>query len=159
MLGPENRLTLNTRGNLAVALIAQGKLREAGAEYKDVMNWMERVLGLDHPDTFSYATKFTTSLSRQNRFDDAKTLAKQIEQAASQKLGLESASAQSYANLLADLEHAKQWGEPVIVQSRTSLIGDFSRLLTVNPDKRALSCDLLPKYFPQSSSTLAHSRC
>ena len=60
-VGPENRLTLNSRGNLAVALIGQGKFEEAESEYRDVLQLMDRVLGLEHPDTLGYTAKFVTA--------------------------------------------------------------------------------------------------
>ena len=72
----------------------------------DVISLMGRVLGLDHPDTLSYASKFTTALARQNKAEEARALAKHLEEAANAKLGSESASTRSSARLMTDLERA-----------------------------------------------------
>ena len=102
--GPEDQLTLESRGALAVALIGQGKFGEPGAQYGDVMTAMERVLGLEHPSTLSYATKFATVLSHQNKSAEAKAMAKQLEEHARQTLGQNNSVTEKYAQLVQSVE-------------------------------------------------------
>jgi tetratricopeptide (TPR) repeat protein len=102
-VGPENLITLNVRGNLAVALIDQGKFSDAAAQYKDLLQLMERVLGFAHPDTLDFATKITNALSRQGKGSEAVEIAKGTEERARQALGPENPSTQKYAELVQNL--------------------------------------------------------
>ena len=71
VLGPDHRLTLNSRANLAVAVLGQGRIEEAEAQIGDVMKSMEEKLGLGYPDTVSFTVKFATGLAHQNRREEA----------------------------------------------------------------------------------------
>ena len=68
---------------------------------------MQRVLGLGHPDTLGYTTKFATVLAQQKRTEEAKELAKGVEERARQALGPNNPATQSYAKLVHDLDLAK----------------------------------------------------
>ena len=105
MLGPDNLVTLNSRGNLAIALIGQGKF--ADAQYTDVLKLLERLLGVEHPDTLSYATKFAMALSHQNRIGEATEIARQLEERASKVLGPDNPCTRRYAKLVQDLQAKK----------------------------------------------------
>ncbi len=107
MLGPDNLVTLNSRGNLAIALIGQGKFADAHAQYTDVLKLMERLLGLEHPDTLNYATKFAMALSHQNRMGEATEIAKRAEEGARKILGPDNPCTRRYAKLVQDLEAKK----------------------------------------------------
>ena len=87
-----------------MALIGQGKFGEPGAQYGDVITAMERVLGLAHPSTLSYATKFATVLSHQNKSAEAKAMATQLEEHARQRLGQNNSVTEKYAQLVQSLE-------------------------------------------------------
>ena len=61
---------------------------------------MERVLGIEHPSTLSYATKFATVLSHQNKSAEAKAMATELEEHARQKLGQSNPVTEKYAELV-----------------------------------------------------------
>jgi hypothetical protein len=65
---------------------------------------MERVLGLEHPSTLSYATKFVAALSHQNKSAEAKAMAKQLEEHARQRLGQNNSVTEKYAQLVQSIE-------------------------------------------------------
>jgi hypothetical protein len=65
---------------------------------------MERVLGIGHPSTLSYATKFATVLSHQHKSAEAKAMAKQLEEDARQRLGQNNSISEKYAQLLQSIE-------------------------------------------------------
>ena len=102
-LGPEDLATLNSRGNLAVALIGQEKFPKPKIEYNDVLKLMERVLGFEHPDTLSYTSqdcyRFVASKQewRSNRDRQG------AEERARKALGPDNPSTQKYAQLVQDL--------------------------------------------------------
>ena len=104
MLGPQHLVTLNTRGNLAVALIGQGKFADAASECDAMLDLMERSLSFEHPDTLGFTTKFVTGLSRQNKIAEAKELAMRAEERARKALGPDNPVTQKYAKLAQDLE-------------------------------------------------------
>lgn len=105
VLGPDNLVTLNSRGNMAIALIGQGRF--ADAQYTDVLKLMERLLGVEHPDTLSYATKFAMALSHQNRIGEATEIARQLEERAAKVLGPDNPCTRRYAKLVQDLQPKK----------------------------------------------------
>lgn len=53
VLGPDHPDTLTSHANFAVALRDLGRLAEAEAEIRAVVDTRNRVLGLDHPDTLT----------------------------------------------------------------------------------------------------------
>ena len=57
MLGAEQPDTLASRNNLAVVLSDLGRLREAEAEHRAVLEISTRLLGAEHPDTLSPRTQ------------------------------------------------------------------------------------------------------
>jgi hypothetical protein len=87
-----------------VALIGQGKFGEPGAQYGEVIKAMERVLGIEHPSTLSYATKFATVLSHQNKSAEAKVMATELEEHARQRLGQNNSVTEKYAQLVQSVE-------------------------------------------------------
>jgi len=90
---------------IAVAPIGQGKF--ADAQYTDVLKLMERLLGLEHPDTLNYATKFAMALSHQNRMGEATEMARQLEKHAGKVFGPDNPCTRRYAKLVQDLEAKK----------------------------------------------------
>ena len=87
-----------------MALIGQGKFEEAGAQYGEVIKAMERVLGIEHPSTLRYATKFVAVLSHQNKSVEAKAMAEQLEEHARQRLGEKNSLTEKYAQLVQSVE-------------------------------------------------------
>ena len=67
MLGPEHRDTLTSRDNLAVVLRDLGRLEEAEAEHRAVLEARTRVLGADHPDTLTSRHNLANVLSDPGR--------------------------------------------------------------------------------------------
>ena len=112
MLGRENRITLNTRGSLGIALIAQGKFPEATTEYSETLKSMERVLGFEHPDISEYAAKIEDALVRQNKNWQAMQVATEVEEGANESLGPDNPATQNYIKLRRDLEARSDVARP-----------------------------------------------
>jgi len=73
-----------------------------------VLQRMDRVLGLEHPDTLDYTTKFATALSHQNRLVEAREIAQQQVERAQKVLGPDNPTMRNYAKLVQDLEALKR---------------------------------------------------
>ena len=100
-------MTLNSRANLAVAVLGQGRIEEAEAEIGGVMKSMEEKLGLGYPDTVSFTVKFATGLAHQNRREEAIKIAARAEEGARTIMGQNHPVTQKYARLLQSLENPK----------------------------------------------------
>src|ERR1044071_3622851 len=99
VVGPEHRLTLNSRANLVVALIAGGKWHEAEGQYTDILKLMQRTLGIDYPDTVTYTLKFAEGMAQQNKVDKAAELLASAAETARQQLGPDNLLANKYTDL------------------------------------------------------------
>ena len=97
-------MTLNSRANLAVALLGQGKVEEALAQIEEVTTLMEEKLGPGYPDTVSFTIKFATGLVQQNRAEEAIRIAERAEELARTNLGESDPVTQNYAGLLQSLK-------------------------------------------------------
>jgi hypothetical protein len=69
--GPEGATTLASRGNLAVALHALGKLPDPEAEYRAILAGQTVALGDEHPDTLTSRNNLATVLHEQLRMVEA----------------------------------------------------------------------------------------
>ena len=97
-------MTLNSRANLAVAVVGQGRTEEAQAQIEEVMKLMEEKLGPDYPDTVSFAVKFATGLARQDKMEEAIKIVEGAEERARTTLGESHPVTQKYARLLKSLK-------------------------------------------------------
>jgi hypothetical protein len=61
VLGPDHPDTLDSRSNLARVLAARGRLEEAEAEYRAVLEARTRVLLPDHPTPWTAAATSPTT--------------------------------------------------------------------------------------------------
>jgi len=84
------------------------KFGEAETQYKDLLQRMNRVLGLEHPDTLGYTSKFVTGLSRQNKPGEAKKIAQEQASRAQKALGPDDPTTRNYAKLVQDLQALKR---------------------------------------------------
>ncbi|GAA0410654.1 hypothetical protein GCM10009530_73940 [Microbispora corallina] len=74
MLGEEHPDTLTSQNNLALALRALGRLEEAEAEHRAVLEIRRRVLGEDHPDTLTSRNNLALVLRDLGRWAEAEVL-------------------------------------------------------------------------------------
>ena len=102
--GPDHRLTLNSRANLAVALLGQKRVDEARPQIAEVMSLMEEKLGWNYPDTVSFTIKFATGLAQQGRMEEGVEIAERAEEHARTTLGENDPISQKYARLLQSLK-------------------------------------------------------
>ena len=70
-IGPDHLDTLASRSNLALVLGDLGRLDEAQAENRAVLETMTRVLGPDHPDTLASRSNLALVLGDLGRLDEA----------------------------------------------------------------------------------------
>ena len=75
MLGPNHPSTLTSRSNLALVLRDLGRLDEAEAEHRAVLETRTRVLGPDHPSTLNSRGNLALVLRDLGRLDEAKRVA------------------------------------------------------------------------------------
>jgi Tetratricopeptide repeat len=97
-------LTLNSRANLAVALLGQKRVDEARSQIAEVMRLMEEKLGVDYPETVSFTVKFATGLAQQGRTEEAIEITERAEEGARTTLGESHPATQKYARLLQSLK-------------------------------------------------------
>ena len=70
-LGAEHPNTLTSRGNLARVLGDLGRLEEAEAEHRAVLDGLTRVLGAEHPNTLTSRNNLARVLSGLGRLEEA----------------------------------------------------------------------------------------
>jgi tetratricopeptide (TPR) repeat protein len=84
-------------------LAAQTRYVEAEAEYGEVINLREKVLGVDHPDTLETCFDLATCLRSEGKLQEASAFAKRAADGARQVLGPEHPDTKKYEQLLQDL--------------------------------------------------------
>jgi serine/threonine protein kinase len=95
---------LTSRTLLANTLRDQGKYAEAEAQYKDLIQLEEKVLGPDQRDTLNTYYNYAYQLAEQGNRDAAKTLAERAAKGAAKVLPLNDPDTQEYAKFLEILE-------------------------------------------------------
>ncbi|KAB5569897.1 hypothetical protein GE09DRAFT_1217349 [Coniochaeta sp. 2T2.1] len=65
-------------GNLAVTLGDMGKLEQAAALEKEVLEKMQRILGHEHPDTISAMNNFAITLGDMGKLDEAAAMFQEV---------------------------------------------------------------------------------
>jgi tetratricopeptide (TPR) repeat protein len=106
---------------LANTLRDQGKYAEAEAEYKQVIQAEENVLGPENRDTLNACYNFAYQLALQGKRDEAKALAKRAAKSAAKVLQANDPNTREYAKFLQELESghtiampAAQFHEPFL---------------------------------------------
>jgi serine/threonine protein kinase len=106
---------------LANTLRYQGKYAEAEAEYKQVIQTEEKVLGPEHRDTLNACYNFAYQLALQGKRDQAKALAERAAKSAAKVLDGNDPNTREYAQFLQELESgyaitmpAAQFHEPFL---------------------------------------------
>ena len=67
ILGGEHPSTIIAMSNLAITLYSQGKLEEAAAMRREVLEKMQRILGGEHPDTITAMSNLAITLGDQGK--------------------------------------------------------------------------------------------
>jgi Flp pilus assembly protein TadD len=99
--GDEHPDTLSARHNLALALGDLGRLEEAEAEHRAVLEARVRVLGAEHPDTLSSRNNLAIVLRRSGRREEAEAEHRAVLEARQRVLGAEHPDTLSSRNNLA----------------------------------------------------------
>lgn len=73
VLGPEHPDTLDTRANLAGALLHQGRYVEAETEARQVVRVDEKVHGAEHPSTLEVRNSLADAIAAQGKHSEAET--------------------------------------------------------------------------------------
>jgi len=107
VVGPNHRLTLNTRANLAVALLYQGKLDDAEAEIAEVTRLMDEHLGVGYPERVNFTRKFAAGLAAQKQTQKAIEIVGRAAKSAREKLGPSHPATQKYEEILQSLSMPK----------------------------------------------------
>jgi tetratricopeptide (TPR) repeat protein len=128
-IGPEHPDTLTSRNNLATVLRDLGKLAEAEAEHRVVLDIRTRVLGPEHPDTLTSRSNLAVVLRRLGRFEEAETEHRAVLEAAIRELGPEHRTTlSSRSNLAVVLSSLDRFEEAeaefrAVLEARTRVIG------------------------------------
>ena len=76
-MGQENRWTLTSMNELAVALDSQGKYAEAESMHRQTLATSEKVLGVDHSDTLTTMNNLAGVLDSQGKYAEAESMHRQ----------------------------------------------------------------------------------
>jgi tetratricopeptide (TPR) repeat protein len=115
---------LETRTLLANTLRDQGKYAEAEAQYKEVIQLEENVLGPEHPDTLNACYNYAYQLGQQGQRDQAKALAERAAKSAAKVLHVNDPLTREYANFLERLESGHVITMPAAEFRKTFVSGD-----------------------------------
>jgi tetratricopeptide (TPR) repeat protein len=88
-LGAEHPDTLASRSNVAVALRDLGRLEEAEAEHRAVLEIMTRLLGAEHPDTLTSRSNLAVALGGLGRLEEAEAEHRAVLEIRTRLLGAE----------------------------------------------------------------------
>jgi tetratricopeptide (TPR) repeat protein len=88
-LGSEHPFTLNSRNNLAIVLKELGRLEEAEAEHRTVLEASTRILGPEHPSTLTSRNNHALVLKELGRLEEAEAEHRTVLEASTQVLGPE----------------------------------------------------------------------
>ena len=89
LLGPEHPDTLTSRSNLAVVLDSLGRLEEAEAQQRAVLDARMRLLGPEHPDTLTSRSNLAVVLDSLGRLEEAEAQQRAVLDARMRLLGPE----------------------------------------------------------------------
>ena len=129
-IGPENLRTLKIMQRLAWTLYREGKLNEADAQFRRLLETERRVLGPQNPETVGVMGDMATILDSEGRFAEAETLQREVLEAQKRLIGPEAhytlMSANNLANMLVDEGRAAEAEklEEETLQTQRRVYGD-----------------------------------
>jgi tetratricopeptide (TPR) repeat protein len=109
---------------LANTLRDQGKYAEAEAEYKEVIEAEENLLGPEHRDTLNACYNFAYQLGQQGKRDQANALAERAAKSAAKVLGVNDPYTREYAKFLEELESGHAITMPAVEFRKTFVSGN-----------------------------------
>src|SRR5204862_4224889 len=109
---------------LANTLRDQGKYAEAEAEYKQVIQTEENVIGPEHRDTLNACYNFAYQLALQGKREQAKALAERAAKTAVKVLAASDPNTREYAEFLEELESGHAITMPAVEFHEPFLSGD-----------------------------------
>jgi tetratricopeptide (TPR) repeat protein len=115
---------LEARTLFANTLRDQGKYAEAEAQYKQVIEAEEKVLGPEHRDTLNACYNFSYQLGQQGKRDQAKALAERAAKSAAKVLGVNDPYIREYAKFLEKLESGHAITMPAVEFRKTFVFGN-----------------------------------
>jgi tetratricopeptide (TPR) repeat protein len=115
---------LETRTLFANTLRDQGKYAEAEAQYKQVIQDEENVLGPEHRDTLNAGYNLAYQLGQQGKRDQAKALAERAAKSAAKVLDVNDPHIREYAKFLQELESGHAITMPAVEFRRTFVSGN-----------------------------------
>ena len=115
---------LESRTLFANTLRDQGKYAEAEAEYKQVIEAEENVLGFEHRDTLNACYNLAYQLGQQGKRDQAKALAERAAKSAAEVLGVNDPYTREYAKFLEELESGHAITMPAVEFRKTFVSGN-----------------------------------
>jgi tetratricopeptide (TPR) repeat protein len=119
------RLTpLEYRTLLANTLRDQRKYAEAEAQYKEVIQAEENVLGPEHRDTLNACYNFAYQLGQQGKRDQAKALAERAAKSAAKVLDVHDPYTREYAKFMEELESGHAITMPAVEFRKTFVSGN-----------------------------------
>jgi hypothetical protein len=107
------KVTVNTDGNIPAAY-DQRKYGEAEAQYKEVIQLEEKVLGPEQRDTLNAFYNYAYQLAEQGKRNEAKGLAERAAKGAAKALGANDPNTREYVKFLEILEN----GQPITMPQR-----------------------------------------
>ena len=115
---------LESRTLFANTLRDQGKYAEAEAQYKQVIEAEEKVLGPEHRDTLNACYNLAYQLGQQGKRDQAKALAERAAKGAAKVLGVNDPLTREYAKFLEELESGHAITMPAVEFRKTFVFGN-----------------------------------
>ena len=115
---------LETRTLFANTLRDQRKYAEAEAQYKQVIEAEEKVLGPEHRDTLNACYNLAYQLGQQGKRDQAKALAERAAKSAVKVLGVNDPYIREYAKFLEKLERGHAITMPAVEFRKTFVSGN-----------------------------------
>jgi tetratricopeptide (TPR) repeat protein len=115
---------LQCRTLFANTLRDQGKYAEAEAEYKEVIQLEENVLGPEHRDTLNACYNLAYQLGQEGKREQAKALAKRAAKSAANVLGVNDPHTREYAKFLEELESGHAITMPAVEFRKTFVSGN-----------------------------------
>jgi tetratricopeptide (TPR) repeat protein len=147
--GAEHPSTLISRSNLASVLCDLGRLQEAEAEYRAVLEAQVRVLGAEHPSTLDSRSDLASVLGDLGRFQEAEAECRAVLEASVRVLGAEHPSTltsrNNLASVLRDLgrfQQAEAEHRAVLEAQVRVLGGEHPSTLISRSNLASVLCDL-----------------
>jgi len=120
----ETLTPLESRTLFANTLRDQGKYAEAEAQYKQVIEAEEKVLGPEHRDTLNACYNLAYQLGQQGKRDQAKALAERAAKGAAKVLDVNDPYIREYAKFLEKLESGHAITMPAVEFRKTFVSGN-----------------------------------